>query len=389
MRPDSAARGEQLGGRGEYGLRVLHVSEVTAGGVLSLVRTYAREQEGRGHQVYVLAAEPMGFETAKFRHWSAARRRPYSFPVAVRQLAAAAHELRPDVIHLHSFFAGLLGRTRVREIPPSTAVVYQPHSWSFGAFDSAILRRAVIRLERSRATRTDRVVGNCREEIEEGVANGVHAPCTVLGLPLDTDFFTPVDLDERAQIRHRLGLDDRVVATCVGRLSRQKAQDRLVAAWEAAPVPDTLLLLVGSGDDTALRRLAPREWGQSIVAVGHQDDIRSWLRASDLLVQASRYEGQSVAVAEALACGLPAVVLDVNGSRETIDSGKLDPAGAVVPQTDMAALLSACGVRAADPGLRAKESQAARERAVALFSVQAVMDRLDGAYAQAIATATT
>jgi glycosyltransferase involved in cell wall biosynthesis len=368
-------------------LRVLHVSEVTAGGVLSLVRTYAREQQRRGHQVYLLAAEPMGFETARFRRWSAGRRRPYSFPVAVRQLAAAAHELRPDVIHLHSFFAGLLGRTRLRDIPPSTAVVYQPHSWSFGAFDSAMLRRAVIRLERSRAKRTDRVVGNCREEIEEGVANGVGAPCTVLGLPLDTDFFTPVETYERERIRRRLGLDDRVVATCVGRLSRQKAQDRLVAAWEADPVADARLFLVGSGDEAPLRRLAPREWGRSIHAVGHQDDIRSWFRASDLLVQASRYEGQSVAVAEGLACGLPAVVMDVNGARETIDSGRLDPAGSVVPQSDVRALLSACSLRAADPGLRAKESQAARERAVALFSVEAVMDRLDGAYADAIARA--
>jgi glycosyltransferase involved in cell wall biosynthesis len=368
-------------------LRVLHVSEVTAGGVLSLVRTYAVEQELRGNQAYVLAPEPMGLDPARFRAWSATRRRPYAFPVAVRQLAAAAREIGPDVIHLHSFFAGLLGRTGLGTIARSTAVVYQPHSWSFDAVGSSVLRSAIIRVERSGAQRTHRLVGNCDEEIAEGVTNGVRTPHTVLGLPLDTDFFTPLETDERTRVRERLGLDDRVVATCVGRLCRQKAQDRLVAAWEAAPVPGTVLVLVGDGDDHALRKLAPRQWGRSILAVGHQTDIRSWLRASDLLIQASRYEGQSVAVAEAMACGVPAVVLDVNGSHETIDSGSLDPAGAVVAQADMTGLLAACGVRAADPALRAKESQAARERAIALFSTQIVMDRLDRAYADAIASA--
>jgi glycosyltransferase involved in cell wall biosynthesis len=368
-------------------LRVLHVSEVTTGGVLSLVRTYAIEQERRGSQAYLLATEPMGFDAARFRTWSATRRRPHAFPLAIRKLAATARDIGPDVIHLHSFFAGVLGRTGLGTIPRSTAVVYQPHSWSFGAVDSSALRGAVVRIERSGAKRTDRLVANCQEELTEGLTNGVRAPHTVLGLPLDTDFFTPLDADERVRLRERLGLDDRLVATCVGRLCRQKAQDRLVAAWEAAPVPGTVLLLVGGGNDHALRRLAPREWGRSILAVGHQDDIRSWLRASDLLIQASRYEGQSVAVAEAMACGLPVVVLDVNGSHETIDWGSLDPAGAVVPQPDMTGLLAACGVRAADPELLAKESQAARDRAVALFSIQHVMDRLDGAYADAIARA--
>jgi glycosyltransferase involved in cell wall biosynthesis len=81
------------------------------------------------------------------------------------------------------------------------------------------------------------------------------------------------------------------------------------------------------------------------------------------------------------------VVLDVNGSHETIDSGTLDPAGTVVPQPDMTGLLAACGARAADARLRAKESQAARERAVVLFSTKSVIDRLDGAYADAIARA--
>jgi len=368
-------------------LRILHVSEVTAGGVLSLLRTYALEQERRGNQTYLLAPEPMGFEATRFRSWSAARSRPHAFPLAILQLAAAAREIRPDVIHLHSFFAGLLGRTRWQRVPESTAVVYQPHSWSFDAFGTSVLRSAVIRIERSGTRRTHRLVGNCQEEIEEGLTNGVRAPFTVLGLPLDTDFFTPLETHERARLRDRLGLDGRVVAACVGRLSRQKAQDRLVAAWEASPVPGTLLLLVGGGNDDALRRRAPREWGRSILAVGHQDNIRSWLRASDLLLQASRYEGQSVVVAEAMACGLPAVVLDVNGSRQTIDLGSLDPAGTVVPQQDVTGLLAACGARAADPVLRAKESQAARERAVALFSTQDVMDRLDVAYADAIARA--
>lgn len=359
------------------------MSEVDAGGVLSLMRVYTAEQERRGHEVHLLAPEPMGMPEGRWHHWPIDRRRPHTFPGAIARLREVVRQVEPDVTHLHSFFAGVCGRVVPRALPGSTAVVYQPHSWAFDAVDHRWLRNSVVGWERYAARRTDFLVGNCAEEIQEGHDHGVCIPSRALGLPVDTAVFSPPDATEREALRTRNDFDTRVVALCVGRLSRQKAQDRLVAAWEQDPVPDTLLVLVGSGDDTPLRALAPTEWGRSIRSVGHQDDIRSWLRSGDMLIQSSRYEGQSVAVAEALACGLPVIAMDVNGSHDAIEAGPLAAAGSVVAQGDVQRLLKELAARVADPLLLQRESIAARERAVELFAAEAVIDVLDGAYAEA------
>ncbi|MBA2446162.1 MAG: glycosyltransferase [Nocardioidaceae bacterium] len=364
-------------------MRFLHVSEVHAGGVLSLLRVYTAEQQRRGHEVHLLAPDPMDLNVHDYHRWGIDRGSPWTYPAALATLRKVVRRTQPDVVHLHSFFAGLLGRVLPGRLPGTPAVLYQPHSWAFNAVPHEILSAAVVGSERWAARRTDVVAGNCLEEIEEGRRHRVKVPTEILGIAVDTSYFSPPSPSERQDLRTRLELGSHKVALCVGRLTHQKAQDRLVAAWERNPVLDTVLLLVGSGDDTALRALAPREWGRSIRAVGHQEDVRSWLRAADLLIQSSRYEGQSVAVAEALSCGLPAMTLDVNGAHAAVTAGPLPPAGAVVAQGDIDALLDQCRMRTSDQQKLAQESRAARVRAESLFCVDTMMDRLDAAYEHA------
>lgn len=370
-------------------MRVLHVSEVQAGGVLSLLRVYAAGQRSRGHAVHLLAPSSMNIDVHEYHRWRFARRDLRTYAPAWAALRRVVRRTEPDIVHLHSFFAGLLGRASPSQLPGSPAVVYQPHSWAFDAVPNHLLRAVVVKSEQLAARRTDILAGNCREEIDEGLVHHVDIPTEILGIAVDTSYFSPIDTAGRQSLKAELGMQAKATALCVGRLSPQKAQDRLVAAWEARPVPQTELVLVGSGDTEQLQRLAPREWDRSIRAVGHQDDVRSWLRASDLLVQSSRYEGQSVAVAEALACGVPAVTLRVNGADAAISAGPLPGAGAVVAQNDLQGLLDQCGKRTSDPDLLASESRAARVRAENLFRIDAAVERLEAVYEKAIENSKT
>jgi glycosyltransferase involved in cell wall biosynthesis len=167
-------------------------------------------------------------------------------------------------------------------------------------------------------------------------------------------------------------------------LARQKGQDLLVAEWERNPPDNTELVLVGPGDDTALRSLAPREWGRSIRAVGESDDIRPWLWASDALVLSSRYETVAVVIAEAMACGLPVIATDVNGAREVLQGGGSTRAGEVIPVGDMTALLATADRIVTSPRDRAEMAAAGRARAERLFTAASVVDRLDTAYRAAV-----
>jgi glycosyltransferase involved in cell wall biosynthesis len=362
-------------------MKILHVVEVSHGGVVSLAETFADLQSEQGHEVHMLA-QPDTVETVRNTHaWGPRRRSPRRLLDAHRRLTELVRRERFDVVHLHSFFAGLLGRLRALG---SSAVVYQPHSWAFEAAPTPLGPRAVGGWERRAARRTHALVTNCTEEKEEGGRFGVDVPATVIGLPLDTEHYRPGDDKDRASSRERLGLTSRRVLVCVGRLSRQKGQVALAEQWERDPLPDTTLVLVGPGDSDDIARVAPRTFGVSLRHVGAQADVRPWLWAADLCVQPSLYEGQSVAMAEALACGTPVVMTEVNGAREVICGTGVPTAGSVVPVGDMPGLQRAARELLDNDRRRRGAGAVARDVAVRHFESSAVLRRLDAVYDQAI-----
>jgi glycosyltransferase involved in cell wall biosynthesis len=118
--------------------------------------------------------------------------------------------------------------------------------------------------------------------------------------------------------------------------------------------------------------------------VGEVADPTAWLQAADLLLLPSRYEGQSVGVSEALACGLPVVAFDVNGARAAITDGG-DPAGAVVAAGDVRAMLAEVARRKADPCLRESEAVIARQRAERDSAPEPIYARVVQVYRSAVA----
>lgn len=366
---------------------MLHVSEVVWGGVPSLLRHFIAEQAAAGHDVHLLAPSAMPrFPGATHHDWRLDRRRPWTGAPALWGLRQTVERVHPDVVHLHSFVAGFLGRLPGQEsvLGLRAPVVYQPHAWSFELFPRDALSRAVRWSELRSVPNTDVLVANCTEEIDEGHVNGIDLPAHALGVAVDLDQFRPVSIVERDVWRRRLGVTARHVMVCVGRLSRQKGQDLLLPAWEQAGPPHSQLVLVGPGDPELLRALAPTGWGSDVISVGELSDVRPWLWAADMLVLPSRYETVAVAVAEALACGRPVVATAVNGTTATVVDGPLAPAGAVVEVGDMESLVAEVSRRVADPVLRDRESIAARRRAETLFAAETVGGRLEGAYRDAI-----
>ncbi|MBA2415665.1 MAG: glycosyltransferase [Geodermatophilaceae bacterium] len=366
-------------------LRVLHVTEAPTWGVFSLIKEFTREQSARGYDVHVLAPPRMLRLSGDVRQhdWSISRGRPRSYLRGVHELRRTIREVKPDIIHLHSFFGGLFGRLPVLSGLDDVAIVYQPHAWAFNMVELARVRLLVKAWERFAGRRTNVMVANCAEEVEEGRRAGIAGDGIPLGIALDTDHFTPVDEATRGHWRSELGVTTPGILLCLGRLAKQKGQDQLVAAWEANPLPDAELVLVGIDESASLEPLAPTQWGKTIRPVQSVHDVRPWLWACDVLVLPSRYEGSAVTVPEAMACGRTVVTTLVNGVREGVLEGPHPPAGAIVPLGAMEELLSQCARRLDDPELARAEGMAGRLRALDLFKTQEVVDRLDAAYQQA------
>lgn len=312
--------------------RVLHVEQPFDAGVPRVVAQLVRDQIARGYEVAVAA--PRGGQLwdeiegtgATSTVWDATRSPGPGLWSEVRALREILADTAPDLVHLHSAKAGLIGRLALRGQIPT---VFQPHAWSFEAVGGTY-RYLTERWERLASRWTNVVVCVSEAEAAIGKAAGIGGEFAVVPNGLDLDVWPPPTLEERSAARSELGFggDERHVV-CVGRLSQQKGQDVLLEAWARvdAAVPNARLHLVGDGP---MRAELQEAAGPGIAFAGHRTDVRTWLVAADVVVIPSRWEGMSLAMLEAMACARPIVATVVAGAEEALGRG----AGILVPPED-------------------------------------------------------
>ncbi|WP_165071040.1 glycosyltransferase [Paludisphaera rhizosphaerae] len=176
---------------------------------------------------------------------------------------------------------------------------------------------------------------------------------------------------------------DDVLALTVGRLDVQKGlPDLLDAVEEASKIaPRLRLAIVGDGP---LRgwlesNVAGRPGLSSrVVVLGRRDDVPSLMKAADLLIHASHWEGMPNVVLEAMAAGLPVVATAVEGTDELVVPGRT---GWLVPARDPRSLAAAVVEAAADRETRRRLGQAGRFRVEEEFSIPRMVERYEDLWA--------
>lgn len=175
-------------------------------------------------------------------------------------------------------------------------------------------------------------------------------------------------VETREQARRELGLspDARYLLT-ICRLMVWKGVDGIVRALRALP-PETELLVAGDGDmlepwKAEAERLGLADRVHFLGNVPHAR-IPLTIRAADVFVLNSEYEGLSHTLLEVASLGTPIVATGVCGNPEVVEDGVN---GLLVPTRDDAALAEAVGRILADPELGLRFASAGRAR----------MDRFD------------
>lgn len=114
----------------------------------------------------------------------------------------------------------------------------------------------------------------------------------------------------------------RLTVAAVGRLSEEKCYDRLIRVHkqllDAGLAHD--LWIVGEGDQRGVLEALIAELGltDSVKLFGFQSNPYPFMKAADLLVCSSRYEGLSTFVTEGLILGKPIVTTECSGMRELL-----------------------------------------------------------------------
>jgi 1,2-diacylglycerol 3-alpha-glucosyltransferase len=200
---------------------------------------------------------------------------------------------------------------------------------------------------------------------------------------VDTAHFQPGD---RVAARRALGLPEGdPVLLYVGRLDREKSVHRVLLAFDrvASTVARARLVLVGQGKEAnLLQRLAGRLSAAARVTflgVRAHDTLPMCYRAADLFLFASETETQGLVLAEAAACGLPAVAVGGTGCDEVVRDGETG----LLTKNDPTTLAEAAIGLVLDAERRAAMALRAREVAIREFDVRLQIDRTLDVYADA------
>jgi glycosyltransferase involved in cell wall biosynthesis len=300
-------------------MRVLHVAEAFSSGILPIIARIADELVGHGHETGIAfgvrpetptdpsAAVAPGVELFPMP-WK--DRSPGQQLAAGRALRRLTREYRPDVIHLHSSFAGAVGSLALRRAAP---LIYTPHGYSFTMSDKSAPVSAAFRIaERVVAHRVD-VVAAISESEATLARDIVHAPRVTMvrnGIP---------ELDDLPAPRERTG---RPEIYCVGRISPPRPPEPAAEILSAvADVADVAWL----GGETS-----GREGTALLEAAGIP--VTGWLpreAALDRLAGATAclhwaaWDGLPVSVLEALARDVVVVASDIPANREILGAGQV------------------------------------------------------------------
>jgi glycosyltransferase involved in cell wall biosynthesis len=187
----------------------------------------------------------------------------------------------------------------------------------------------------------------------------------------------PAPVRPPAEVRAALGIGSRPLVLAVARLEAQKRLDLLVeatAGW-ADHVDGPLIAVAGTGRlaDLLARRAAAV--GSPLRLLGRRDDVPDLMRAADLVVLPSAWEGYPLVAQEALRLGAPLVATAVGGVPALVGD-----AARLVPPDDPIALRSAMEELLADRDLRARLARAGVQRASEWPTLLESVNELVGLY---------
>jgi 1,2-diacylglycerol 3-alpha-glucosyltransferase len=355
------------------------------GGVTISVETLRHGLEARGHEVWTFAPRFPGAtdvtpRVVRFPSVPAATYPEFSLAVPWSpRISRLVARLELDVFHAHHpFLLGPAARRLARRHRRPLVFTYHTRYEKYAHYvplTRSLVEAAALRLSTRFATRADAVIAPSMLVRDQLRARGVTAPIAVIPTGVDLAHFRPA---ERAAARHALGLPlgDPVVLY-VGRLDREKSVDRVLLAFDrlAGTLDRAHLWLVGQGKEMApLQRLAT-ELGAGdrvhFAGVCAHAGLATWYQAADLFLFASETETQGLVLAEAAACGLPAVAVTAPGCDEVVRDGETG----ILTKADPAALAEAAIGLLLDADRRAVLGARARQVAEQSFDVAQQIER--------------
>ena len=280
--------------------------------------------------------------------------------LAFLSLRKIIRDVKPDIVHSHTFKAGFLSRL----VGGSFKRVHTFHGHLFDDASFSWLQKHVITLsEKFLAGRTDALISVGKKVGIELRDAGIGKSRTWVSIPPGVDALPRV---ERSIARSGLGVNDgRVLVGWMARVTSVKNPMLMIEV--AKKLPEISFVVAGGGDMLdEVKAAAP----SNVSVIGWADASVFW-SGVDIALSTSDNEGMPVALIEAQLAGVPVVCTDVGSNGEVIESGSTG----FVARKEVGSLVDSLEKLFTSSQLRTSFGKAAQIRARVEFGVPAMLDK--------------
>lgn len=235
---------------------------------------------------------------------------------ALIKLTLELNALKPDIIHTHSSKGGFLARAAGFLLRKNKRLLYTSHAIHYPLIQEPLKRKLYKYLEHVGYWLGGTIVACGKEEY--GI---ILKEITFGNTKRLIRISNGIDIDQVIQKNYEIK-NDKVKVGVVGRISVQKAPDVFanISRDVLARRNDVEFIWIGGGDEQDVKLLEAA--GVKVTGMLDRDVALEELSSLDIFLQTSAYEGLSLALLEAQAAGIPAVVTQIPGNDEVVQHGE-------------------------------------------------------------------
>jgi glycosyltransferase involved in cell wall biosynthesis len=301
-------------------VKVLHVAETIRGGIASYLNELHPQQKasfGAENVHYIVPSDHrhdlVGIDDSQITTFHRSGRSIAGLFQMLRASMQSLDAFKPDVMHLHSSFAGLVLRPALAARSEGPRVVYCPHGWAFSRETGRLSHLAAKAAETLLARTSDRIICISGDEFNEAVRAGI---------PTDRLTLVHNGISKSRPLPHGVATDwasKKAKVLFIGRLDRQKGFDILIeAARSLEDVMDVRIVgasVVNKFDGAAIPA------NVSLLGWLDRQQIETQLEAADLVVIPSRWEAFGLVALEAMRAAKPILAFQSGALPEIVVDG--------------------------------------------------------------------
>ena len=286
---------------------------------------------------------------------------------AFKEFEALVAKEKPDIIHSHTFKAGLIARARRASFEKAAGKqINFVHTFHGHLLDdpefSGPKKSAIIAIEKRLATKSEKLITVGQKVADELLANQIGEKSKFINIPPGVN---PLPTKSKEQARQELGITHSPVIGWLARVTGVK--NPLLAAAIAKEIPNATFIFGGDGDlMPELKKRAPlnsKIYGWA--------DAATFLSACDIILSTSENEGMPVALIEAQLAGIPVVATNVGSSAEVIAHNQTG----LITTKNKAEIITALQTLLSSPETLINMGQSATTHARSKFSPDAMINK--------------